>query len=91
MNIGGEKFTFVDTIETPIAVADSWVKPKNKIGDGNGEAKLYVGNRDSMEKFFGGQQFTATCFILRSLAARRSFFIRISTMVFSREAAKSFR
>ena len=42
MNIGGEKFTFVDTIETPIAVADSWVKPKNKLGGGNGEAKLYV-------------------------------------------------
>lgn len=65
MIIGGEKFTFVDTIEAPIAVADSWVKPKNKLGGGNGEAKLYVGNRDSMEKFFGGQQFTATCFILR--------------------------
>ena len=65
MIIGGEKFTFIDTIETPIAIADSWVKPKNKIGGGNGEAKLYVGNRYSMEKFFGGQQFTATCFILR--------------------------
>ena len=42
MIIKGEKFTFVDTFETPITVADSWVVPKNKLGGGNGEAKLYV-------------------------------------------------
>lgn len=65
MNIEGEKFTFVDTFETPIAVADSWVMPKNKLGDGNGEAKLYVGPRDKMESFFGDMEFTATCFVLR--------------------------
>lgn len=65
MNIEGEKFTFVDTFETPIAVADSWVMPKNKLGDGNGEAKLYVGSRDKMENFFGEIGFTASCFVLR--------------------------
>ena len=65
MNIEGEKFTFVDTFETPITVADSWVMPKNKLGGGNGEAKLYVGSRDKMEKFFGEIGFTATCFVLR--------------------------
>lgn len=65
MNIEGEKFTFVDTFETPITVADSWVMPKNKIGGGNGEAKLYVGSRDRMESFFGEIGFTATCFVLR--------------------------
>lgn len=65
MIIEGEKFNFVDTFDTPITVADSWVMPKNKLGDGNGEAKLYVGSRDKMEKFFGEIGFTATCFVLR--------------------------
>ena len=65
MIIAGEKFTFDGTFETPITVADSWVMPKNKLGDGNGEAKLYVGSRDKMEAFFGEIGFTATCFVLR--------------------------
>lgn len=65
MIIEGEKFTFEDTFDTPITVADSWVMPKNKLGDGNGEAKLYFGSRDKMEKFFGEIGFTATCFVLR--------------------------
>lgn len=65
MIIEGENFKFEDTFETPITVADSWVMPKNKLGDGNGEAKLYVGSRDKMESFFGEIGFTATCFVLR--------------------------
>ena len=65
MIIKGEKFKFVNTFETPITVADSWVVPKNKLGGGNGEAKLYVGSRDKMEAFFGEMDFTATCFVLR--------------------------
>ena len=65
MIIEGENFKFEDTFETPITVADSWVMPKNKLGDGNGEAKLYVGSRDKMENFFGEIGFTATCFVLR--------------------------
>lgn len=65
MIIEGEKFTFIDTIEHPITVADSWVTPSNKLGGGNGEAKLYVGSRDSMEEFYGGSNFRATCFILK--------------------------
>lgn len=65
MIIAGEKFIFNGTFETPITVADSWVMPKNKLGDGNGEAKLYIGSRDKMETFFGEIGFTATCFVLR--------------------------
>lgn len=65
MIIAGEKFKFEETFDTPISVADSWVMPKNKIGNGNGEAKLYFGARDRMEKFFGEVGFTASCFILR--------------------------
>ena len=65
MTIKGENFKFVNTFETPITVADSWVVPKNKLGGGNGEAKLYFGSRDKMEAFFGEIGFTATCFVLR--------------------------
>ena len=65
MIIKGEKFSFVDTFESPITVADSWVMPKNKLGDGNGEAKLYFGSRDKMEAFFGEVGFRVTCFVLR--------------------------
>lgn len=65
MIIDGERFKFVDTFDTPITVADSWVMPKNKLGEGNGEAKLYFGNRDKMESFFGEIGFSATCFVLR--------------------------
>ncbi|MBQ9678518.1 MAG: hypothetical protein IJV44_10325 [Prevotella sp.] len=65
MIIAGEKFRFDGTFETPITVADSWVMPKNKLGDGNGEAKLYISSRDKMEAFFGEIGFTATCFVLR--------------------------
>lgn len=65
MIIEGEKFTFIDTIEHPITVADSWVVPSNKLGDGNGEAKLYIGSRDNMEEFYGGKSFRASCFVLK--------------------------
>lgn len=65
MIIEGQKFEFVGTIDTPIAVADSWVKPKNKIGYGNGEAKLYIGSRNKMEDFFGRPDFMALCFLVK--------------------------
>lgn len=65
MIIEGQKFEFVDTMPTPITVADSWVKPKNKLGSGNGEGKLYVSSKDKMEEFFGGHRFIANCFILK--------------------------
>ena len=65
MIIEGERFTFIDTIEHPITVADSWVVPSNKLGEGNGEAKLYIGSRDNMEDFYGGKSFRASCFVLK--------------------------
>ena len=65
MIIEGNKFDFVDTIENPISVADSWVKSPNKLGGGNGEAKLYVGSKDKIESFFGGHGFTVPCFVVK--------------------------
>ncbi len=37
-----ENFHVLDTIEK-ITIADSFIKGKNKIGDGHGESKLYIG------------------------------------------------
>ena len=65
MIIDGNNFSFVDTIECPITVADSWVRPPNKLGGGNGEAKLYIGNRERMEAFFGANGFNVQCFLLK--------------------------
>lgn len=52
----------------PITVADSFVVQENKLGTGNGEAKLYVGQTDSSElrSFFGTRGFEAPCFLLRN-------------------------
>jgi hypothetical protein len=46
-----------------ITVADSWVVPSNKTGTGNGEAKIYVGQRASEEytEFFGESGFHLNC------------------------------
>lgn len=65
MIIGGQNFKFVDTFATPIAIADSWVRPQNKTGSGNGEAKLYISNRDVMQRFYGRNGFVAHCFMLK--------------------------
>lgn len=65
MTIAGQKYEFIDTFATPIAVADSWVKAQNKTGGGNGEAKLYVSSKEKMHEFYGGNT-TAQCFIQKS-------------------------
>lgn len=49
-----------------ITIADSFVVRQNKIGEGNGEAKLYVGNEnDEMRGFFGNSGFSIPCFLLK--------------------------
>jgi hypothetical protein len=57
---------YIDCLE--ITVADSWVVPSNKTGKGNGEAKIYVGQRtsDLYRDFFGGPNFSLKCRMLRS-------------------------
>lgn len=65
MIIEGHNFEFVDTIPTPITVPDCWVLGPNKLGDGHGEKKLYIGQKDKVRDFFGGTGFNAKCFILK--------------------------
>lgn len=61
-----QHFTVVDTKEK-ITIADSFVVRQNKIGGGNGEAKLYVGqNNQETRTFFGSQGFHISCFLLKS-------------------------
>lgn len=56
----------VEDVKEKITIADSFVVRKNKIGSGNGEAKLYVGQEnDETRIFFGGTDFTVRCFLLK--------------------------
>lgn len=65
LEIEGQPYTVEDAIEK-LTVADSFVVPDNKIGTGNGEAKLYVGNdNEIVRKFFGAEGFTIRCFFLK--------------------------
>ena len=65
MIILGENYKVVDTFDVDMTVPDCFVFPKNKLGKGNGEAKLYVSSKDTMRAFYGGEGFAAKCFLLK--------------------------
>ena len=66
MKIGTDEFEVLATYG-PVTIADSFVVPQNKIGSGNGEAKLYIGNDGpEVRDFFGTPPVHAHCFLLRS-------------------------
>ena len=65
LNINNKHFTVLDAKEK-ITIADSFVVRQNKIGKGNGEAKLYVGNdNEEVRNFFGKTGFAIPCFLLK--------------------------
>ncbi len=65
INILGKTYKVLDAKEK-ITIADSFVVRQNKIGTGNGEAKLYVGNdNQEIRSFFGNQGFAIPCFLLK--------------------------
>ncbi|MCU0351658.1 MAG: HNH endonuclease [Flavobacterium sp.] len=65
MKIDGVEYKILDTKEK-ITVADSFVLRSNKIGGGNGEAKLYVGNdNNDVRTFFGNEGFSVRCCLLK--------------------------
>lgn len=66
MKIDSQDFNFVDTLNSSITVPDCFVKPGSKIGNGNGEAKLYIAPKSIMYPFFGKEGFNAKCFLLKS-------------------------
>ena len=60
--LDNQEYTVEDTKEK-ITIADSFVVRQNKIGSGNGEAKLYIGQDTSNTRdFFGSRGFTIACF-----------------------------
>lgn len=66
LKIGSSDFNVVDTLEK-VTIADSFVVRQNKIGIGNGEAKLYVGqSNEQIRAFFGDIGFDHNCFLLKS-------------------------
>jgi putative restriction endonuclease len=65
ITIGKEQYKVLDAKEK-ITIADSFVVRQNKIGSGNGEAKLYVGNdNNEVRDFFGKNGFNIKCFLLK--------------------------
>lgn len=66
INVNNQQFSVVDTLEK-ITIADSFVVRQNKIGRGNGEAKLYVGQDNTqLRAFFGDEGFIHRCFLLKT-------------------------
>lgn len=60
-----QTFNVVEAKEK-ITITDSFVVRQNKIGTGNGEAKLYVGNdNQEIRNFFGSTGFAIPCFLLK--------------------------
>lgn len=66
IQIDGQFFNFIDTLNSSITVPDCFVKSGSKIGGGNGEAKLYIAPKGIMYPFFGNEGFVAKCFLLKS-------------------------
>ncbi|RLA68014.1 MAG: HNH endonuclease [Epsilonproteobacteria bacterium] len=65
INILNKAYEVLDTKEK-ITIADSFVVRQNKIGLGNGEAKLYVGQDNKIiRNFFGNNRFLIKCFLLK--------------------------
>lgn len=66
IKIDGQKFNFIDTLNSSITVPDCFVKSGSKIGSGNGEAKLYIASKNVMYPFFGNEGFSAKCFLVKN-------------------------
>lgn len=66
MKINGEVLNTISVFPSMMSVADSWVARSNKLGRGNGEAKLYIGSKEEMYGFYGNEKFVARCFMLKA-------------------------
>ena len=65
MLISGQEYKALDTREK-ITMADSFVIGSNKLGSGNGESKLYIGNEGNvLRSFYGNTGFNIKCFLMR--------------------------
>ena len=65
MRINGEELKTIAVFPNMMTVPDCVVVQSNKLGRGHGEAKFYVASKEEMYHFYGGEQFTAKCFMLK--------------------------
>ena len=66
MILNNKNFDHEDTIDK-LTIADSFVVPSNKLGRGNGEAKLFIGNENpELRDFYGLSGFDIKCFLKKS-------------------------
>jgi len=66
MKINGEKLPTLSVFPSMMTVPDCVVVGSNKLGKGHGEAKFYISSKDALLKFYGGENFKAKCFMLKS-------------------------
>lgn len=65
ITILNKRYNVLETKEK-VTIADSFVVRQNKIGHGNGEAKLYIGQDNEITRdFFGNNGFVIKCFLLK--------------------------
>lgn len=65
MKIDGKDYQTFSVFPNMMTVPDCVVVRSNKIGSGNGEAKLYVSSKETMYDFYGSEGFTVDCFLLK--------------------------
>lgn len=65
MKINGEELKTLAVFPTMMTVPDCLVVASNKLGKGHGEAKFYVASKEEMYSFYGGEKFSARCFLLK--------------------------
>lgn len=69
MKINGINYNEIGVYDLSITMADSFVIRDNKTCSGHGEAKLYMGPKDHMRKFYSGDanksDFEAECIVLK--------------------------
>lgn len=65
MKLDGKELKTIAVFPAMMTVPDCVVVRSNKIGTGNGEAKLYVASKEAMYEFYGNEGFIANCFMLK--------------------------
>ena len=66
MQILNKDYEVLAAFPNNITVPDCNVVTSNKLGTGHGEGKMYIANKDELYRFFGSENFNATCFLLKS-------------------------
>lgn len=88
MKINGEVLPTIAVFPKMMTVPDCLVVGSNKLGTGHGEAKIYISSKDGMADFYGGKNFTAKCFMLKSDLIAYMFAIKNEYQEPSQEYAK---